>query len=170
MKVSSLFKVVLLCMTNYACHPNITDRSTSPLEKKVNSAILMMYKIYSDCSTKILKNLNGKIDTLDNGISYLCLPLTVNDIEVKHDTTIISLFFSPADGYIVEDTKCKFAYGIGFVGQDEECDFIEFGDNYYSKNIEQYKTENRDLDSIFFERTKKSDCINDILGGILNNK
>lgn len=170
MKKKSIYFLALTLICYFSCHSGQPVSSNSSLTIKSENAVLLMYKIYSGCSTSILKNTSGKIDTLAKNVSYLCLQVKVNAPDISGDTTIITVFFEPESGYEIEDPKCDFAYSVGFVGSDNECDFIEFGDNYYTMTIDQYMKGKQNLDSIFFEKTKNLKCINSNLLKIINNR
>ena len=166
------FNVILLFIytTLTCCQDNLPVSNKSPTEIRTDNAIFLIYKIYSSCTTTIVEKHNNQVDTLVKNIEYLCLPVKVNAIEVNTDTTIITIFFEPERGYELEDTKCNGAYSIGFIGSDNECDFIEFGDNYYTLTVSQYMKENIHIDSIFNAKISNLDCINLRLINIIKNK
>lgn len=163
----TLLALVIICST---CSKSNRNQSIeiSPLDAKIDSAILLIYKLYSECETSILDNDNGKIDTLVSNISYLCLPVKVETPDVYGDTTLVTIFFYPETGYEVEDPKCDFAYSVGFIGIDSQFDFVVFGDNYYSLSRSQLTTIKPNLDSIFVAKIAKCDCLSSQLIRILN--
>lgn len=156
----------------FACQ-NQDDKSfikNSLLDTKTDSAILLMYKLYSECETSVLQNNHGKIDTIIKKVSYLCLPVKVNIPEVHGDTTLITIFFEPENGYETEDPKCNFAYSVGFTGQDTQYDFVVFGDNYYTLNASQIKQSKPNMEFIFNDKIAKTDCIDNKLRQLLNRQ
>ncbi len=167
MKKKLAYFLTAVLILHYSCQSGQNANHDSPLSIKIENSVLLIYKIYSNCSTSILKNYNGKIDTLSKDISYLCLPVKVINPKISGDTTVITVFFNPEIGYEIEDPKCDFAYSVGFVGSDNECDFIEFGDNYYTLTVAQYMKGKQNLDSIFFEKIQNTKCVDSNLLNII---
>lgn len=163
----SIIIVLLECLCIYmiSCKNNPPLQHKNPTEIKTDSAILLIYKIYSGCRTTILEKEGSKIDTLIKDISYLCLPVKIFNTEVFSDTTLITIFFEPEQGYAVE--TYDFAYSIGFIGVDHASDFIMFGDNYYTMSVKAYFEENKKIDSIFQRNVRTEKCINSRLKGII---
>ncbi|HLP96024.1 MAG TPA: hypothetical protein VK168_18405 [Saprospiraceae bacterium] len=170
--MKKLFKCALLWLLFMlvACQGNKETKTIAKpsLESKMDSAVLLMYKLYSDCETSILENSNGKIDTIAKIVSYLCLPVKINPPEVFGDTTLITVFFEPERGYEIEDPNCDFAYSVGFIGADSQYDFVMFGDNYYTLNSAQLKNTYPDMDSIFSDNLVKVGCIHQHLKQLLD--
>lgn len=167
--VVSKLSLFILTIFVFACQNNDSQKiiGLSPIDTKVDSAVVLMYKLYSACETSILENKNGKIDTIAKNISYLCLPVKINTPEVHGDTVLITVFFEPEKGYEIENPKCEFAYSVGFIGPDHYYDFVEFGDNYYTLNSAQLKKANPNLELIFKDKIEKLDCISDQLKRLL---
>lgn len=170
MRTSQTLSFIVNIILIIACNNSSFKQhdSSIPIQAKIDSAILLMYKLYSTCETSILERRNETIDTLAKNVSYLCIPVAVNTPEVYGDTTLITIFFQPEKGYEIEDPKCNFAYSVGFIGSDNDYDFVVFGDNYYSLDVPQLKNENPNLESEFRNKIAKLDCFSDQLARLLN--
>lgn len=139
-------------------------------QNKIDRAVLLMYKLYARCNTSILKRNNGQIDTIVKNINYVCLPVQISTPDVKLDTVIIGVFFSPEEGFEIENPDCDYIYEVGFIGDDDDPDFIVIGDNYYSILISQYFiTHDKDyIDSVFMSEIKNNSCISKSLERLLD--
>lgn len=164
------FTLFIIAIITFTCRNSDGKKNiaSSSVDTKIDSAVLLMYKLYSDCETSILENNNGKIDTIAKNISYLCLSVNIITPEIHGDTTLITIFFEPEKGYEIEDPKCNFAYSVGFVGSDNQYDFVVFGDNYYTLSSSDLIKSKPNMEFIFNKNVSKIDCIHNQLMRLLN--